>query len=140
MTNDIIEIAKSAGSANYTYTNGTTGGPAEITLIIFNNEQLTKFAELIQARAVPDGYVVVPVEPTEVNYRLMFTEAMHALAEVDRLLGLPSDGCNDPQITVSALKDYMAGMTDVIHSRNSLIDANYQLAAEVEAAAQKGSV
>lgn len=60
MTNDIIEIAKSSKQL--------VGGEQLLTAdsILFSPEQLTKFAELIQARAVPDGYMVVPVEPEPV--------------------------------------------------------------------------
>lgn len=46
------------------------------------------------------------------NYKAMFLDAVRALAQIDALLGLPEDGCNDPQVTVSALQDYMAGVAE----------------------------
>ena len=44
------------------------------------------------------------------DYKSMFTSAVHALAEIDMILGLGSDGCGDPQQTVSAVKDLVAGL------------------------------
>lgn len=35
------------------------------SILFKNDEQLTTFAELTKARAIPDGYVLVPIEPTE---------------------------------------------------------------------------
>ena len=46
------------------------------------------------------------------NYKSMFLAAAKALADIDALLGMPEDGCNDPQVTVSALADYIAGVKD----------------------------
>jgi len=46
------------------------------------------------------------------NYKGMFLAAAKALAAIDALLGMPEDGCNDPQVTVSALADYIAGVKD----------------------------
>lgn len=44
------------------------------------------------------------------DHKLMFEQAVIALAEIDSLLGIPDDGCNDPQVTVSAIKDLLSGL------------------------------
>jgi len=56
------------------------------------------FARDVAAEILPDPY-----------YKPMFHAAVRALAEIDGLLGVEPDGCNDPMTTVSALKDYIAG-------------------------------
>lgn len=74
------------------------------------------------------------------NYKGMFEDAVRALAEIDKLLGLPEDGCNDPQVTVSALADFIAGHKEMQKFRDEWVDAQYATAPnssfDVEAAAQ----
>jgi len=60
-----------------------------------------------------------------VDYQSMFFAAVKALADIDALLGLPEDGCNDPQVTVSALADYMAGAAETANFRDQWVDAQY---------------
>lgn len=60
------------------------------------------------------------------DYKHMFLEAVQALANIDRLLGLPEDGCNDPQVTVSALADFLAGAREAAQFRDHWVDAQYQ--------------
>lgn len=43
------------------------------------------------------------------NYKGMFEAAVSALAQIDRKLGLPEDGCNSPQATVAALSEFISG-------------------------------
>ena len=64
-------------------------------------------------------------QPDPMNYQGMFLDAVRALAEIDTLLGLPEDGCNDPQMTVSALKDYIAGVKEIVGYRDKWVDAQY---------------
>ena len=64
MTNDqIIEIAKQAG-ARKSYRLDDC--------LVFTPEDVLKFAELIQARAVPDGYVVVPETAHDEQWQAAF--------------------------------------------------------------------
>lgn len=60
------------------------------------------------------------------DYKHMFLEAVQALANIDKLLGLPEDGCNDPQVTVSALADFLAGAREAAQFRDHWVDAQYQ--------------
>lgn len=39
------------------------------------------------------------------DYKSMWLAAVSTLAKIDELLGLPADGCNDPDMTLSAIKD-----------------------------------
>jgi len=57
------------------------------------------------------GAVTAGAQPE--SYKEMFQSAVSALADIDKLLGLPEDGCNDPQVTVSALADLMAGLKEI---------------------------
>ncbi len=52
-------------------------------------------------------------EVAEGDYKNMWLAAVSTLAKIDALLGLPEDGCNDPDYTLSALQDYMAGVAEV---------------------------
>lgn len=54
----IIELAKKCNADLTTF----DGEPLSYTFAIAN---LIKFAELTKARAIPDGYVLVPIEPSE---------------------------------------------------------------------------
>ena len=90
------------------------------------------FVEFIQrlstALAAPEGPAPTdPLDdaPVHASYKRMFEAAVVSLAEIDRLLGVEPDGCNDPETTVSALKDYIAGTTDAINARNEFVDAQY---------------
>jgi hypothetical protein len=42
------------------------------------------------------------------NYKGMWLAAVSTLAAIDALLGLQENGCNDPDVTLSALRGYMA--------------------------------
>lgn len=90
------------------------------------NEELAKYKDK-SARplyeAHPHPRREVPSDKN--NYKEMFESAVLALADIDRLLGLPEDGCNDPQITVSALADFIAGHKEMQKSRDEWIDAAY---------------
>lgn len=70
-----------------------------------------------------------PVGQAAADYQAMFLDAARALAEIDAILGLPEDGCNDPQVTVSALKDYVAGAQEVAGFRDQWVEAQYATAA-----------
>jgi hypothetical protein len=80
MTNDIIEIAKQSGARQGVLTKSLEGVEDTFT---FNYDQLTKFAGLIQAMAVPDGYVVVPVEPTIEHLNSMGMRSRHDFGLLD---------------------------------------------------------
>ncbi|WCE04472.1 hypothetical protein [Pseudoxanthomonas sp. JBR18] len=91
-------------------------------------------AEVVQALEDACRDATSPPAAQQDGYKEMFEAAVRALAEIDQLLGVGDDACGDPQITVSALKDF-------ISSRNDWIDAQY--AAEPQyptpPAAQQGS-
>ena len=96
---------------------------------------LMKSVKFIDAApsVAPTALQLEPV-PDPMNYKGMFLDAVQALADIDRLLGLPEDGCNDPQITVSALADYIAGAKETAAYRDQGVDAQYHAAAELAAA------
>lgn len=73
MTNDEIkELAWTAG-ATIRHTAGLFQlSDYRATHFGFSLEALTKFAELIQARAVPDGYVVVPATAHDEQWEAAF--------------------------------------------------------------------
>lgn len=44
------------------------------------------------------------------NYKVMFEMAISALARIDEALGMPEDGLNNPERTITAIK--------LLHSKN----------------------
>lgn len=56
------------------------------------------------------------VQAHPMNYKGMWLASVSTLDKIDALLGLPEDGCNDPDVTLGALEDYMSGVKDIVGS------------------------
>lgn len=68
------------------------------------------------------GRVQGPGPTDPMNYKGMWLAAVSTLAKIDALLGLPDDGCNDPDMTLSALQDYMQGIKDIVGTNSFNIE------------------
>ena len=64
----------------------------------------------------PAGGEFGGVQVHPMNYKGMWLASVSTLAKIDALLGLPEDGCNDPDVTLGALEDYMSGIKDIVGS------------------------
>ncbi len=65
LTPEEMELAKLIEMADETgaFSTGLASDP-DTLIWHMDKEQLAKFAELIKANSIPDGYVLVPIEPT----------------------------------------------------------------------------
>jgi hypothetical protein len=61
------------------------------------------------------------------QYKRMFEDAVRALAEIDEALGIEPDGCNDPQTTVSAIKDVLANCASGADRERAITGEPYRL-------------
>lgn len=53
---------------------------------------------------------------SEEMYKSMFQDAIRALAEIDKELGLPEDGCNSTQQTITAIRLLFAVYEDQVRA------------------------